>query len=95
MAARHVLSRWQKSQKTPQEAYTNLYTALRKNNMNQWAADLKQMVEGVSGTPEESTCQPEPGSVTTSGDAQITSGLGSLSIGGVVASASCPGSYTL
>ena len=54
MAARHVLSRWQKSHKTPQEAYTNLYTALRKNNMNQWAADLKQMVEGVSGTPEES-----------------------------------------
>ena len=54
MAARHVLSRWQKSQKTPQEAYTNLYTALRKKNMNQWAVDLKQMVEGVSGTPEES-----------------------------------------
>ena len=45
--------------------------------------------------PAKSSCQPEPGSVTTSGDAQITSGLGSLSIGSVVASASCPGSFTL
>ena len=59
MAARDVLSKWQKSQSTPEEAYTNLYTALRKNNMNQWAADLKQMVEGVSGTPEESRFQPK------------------------------------
>ena len=45
--------------------------------------------------PAKSSCQPERGSVTTSGDAQITSGLGSLSIGGVVASASSPGSYIL
>ena len=37
---------------------------------------------------------PPPGGAGHSGDVQITSGLGSLSIGGVVASASCPGSYT-
>ena len=44
--------------------------------------------------PAKSSCEPKTGPVRTSGDAQITSGLRSLSIG-VVASASSPGSYTL
>ena len=45
MAARDVLSKWRKSQKNRQEAYKNLYTALKENEMNQLAAELKESVE--------------------------------------------------
>ena len=42
-----LLSTWMKGQTSRQEAYTNLYSDLRKGEMKQLAGLLKQWVEGV------------------------------------------------
>ena len=49
MVAHDVLSQWLKKQKNRQEAYRNLYTALRKNNMKEMAILLTIWVEATAG----------------------------------------------
>ena len=46
-ATHDLLSTWMKRQISRQEAYTNLYSDLRKGEMKQLAGLLKQWVEGV------------------------------------------------
>ena len=56
-ATYEVLSTWEKQQNSLQEAYINLHAGLKKNQMIQLAAELRQWVEGVSRiiseTPDE------------------------------------------
>ena len=50
-AATHdLLSTWFKRQTSRQEAYTNLYSDLRKGEMKQLAGLVKRMVEGLVDT---------------------------------------------
>ena len=42
-----LLSTWMKGQTSRQEAYTNLYSDLRKGEMKELAGLVKQWVEGV------------------------------------------------
>ena len=51
-ATYEVLSTWAKEQNNRREAYINLHAGLKKCEMTQLAAELKQWVEGVS-TPDE------------------------------------------
>ena len=49
-AAYHLLSMWFRGQTNGQQAYTNLYSALKEGNMGQLAGLVKQMVEGLVDT---------------------------------------------
>ena len=46
MAARDVLSRWQKEQNRPREAYIKLHALLKENGMNQLALLLEGGLRG-------------------------------------------------
>ena len=46
-ATHELLSTWMKGQTSRQEAYTNLYSDLRKGEMKELAGLVKQWVEGV------------------------------------------------
>ena len=58
-ATQELLFSWREKQNSPQEAYTNLHAGLRKNDMNQLAAELEQMVQhGIESdpTPPRGSC---------------------------------------
>ena len=60
LATHEILSTWLKQQCSRQEAFINLHTGLKKFEMNQLAAVIKELVErttaGKSQTPEKGEC---------------------------------------
>ena len=54
-AAYQLLSMWLRGQTNRQQAYTNLYSALKEGNMGELAGLVKQMVKGLADTSPVTT----------------------------------------